>query len=58
MDGARVLTYGGKEARQITKLFKDTNLKTGFCTHNTKEKILKPTPQTDKYKQSSNYQMK
>jgi hypothetical protein len=58
MDDAHILTYGGKEARQIMKLFKDTNLKTGFCTHNTKENILKPTPQIHKYKQSSIYQMK
>jgi hypothetical protein len=37
--------YSGKEVRQITKLFEDTNLKTLFCTHNTIEVIIKPTPQ-------------
>jgi hypothetical protein len=51
-------TYCGKEVRQITKLFKDTQLKIAFHTRNTINNILKHHIQTDKYNNSGIYQMK
>jgi hypothetical protein len=38
-------TYIGKETRHITKLFKNTEVKTAFRTNNTIKRILKPKPQ-------------
>jgi hypothetical protein len=50
--------YCGKEVLQITKLFKDTQLKIAFRTRNTINNILKHHTQTDKYNNSGIYQMK
>jgi hypothetical protein len=47
-----------KEVRQITKLFKDTQLKVAFRTRNTINNILKHYAQIDKYNNSGIYQMK
>jgi hypothetical protein len=42
-------TYCGKEVRQITKLFKNMQLKVAFRTQNTINSILKHHLQTDEY---------
>jgi hypothetical protein len=41
-------TYYGKEVRQITKLFKNTQLRVAFRTQNTINNIVKHHTQTDK----------
>jgi CTP:phosphocholine cytidylyltransferase-like protein len=51
-------TYRGKETRKITKLFKDTHVKTSFRKQNTAQNITKHHPQTDKYNTTGIYQMK
>jgi hypothetical protein len=51
-------TYCGKEVRQITKIFKDTQLNTVFRTQNTIENILRHKTKTEKYDSSGVYQMK
>jgi hypothetical protein len=51
-------TYSGKEVRQITKLFKYTNLEIAFRTHNTTENVLNLTSQIDEYKQRGIYLIK
>jgi hypothetical protein len=51
-------TYYGKEIRQISKLFKDTQLKIVLCTGNTISNILKHHTQTDKYNNSGIYQIR
>jgi hypothetical protein len=51
-------TYCGKEVRQITKLFKNTQMRAAFLTKNTISNILKHNTQTDKYNNSAIYQMK
>jgi hypothetical protein len=40
-------TYIGKETRQITKLFKNTRVKTTFRTNNTIKRIQKPKSQIE-----------
>jgi hypothetical protein len=45
--------HGGKEVRQSREVFKDINLNVSFCIRNTVDNILKPTPQTEKCKQSA-----
>jgi hypothetical protein len=43
-------TYNGKETKQITKLFKDTNIKIAYKTRNTIQKLTKKQhTQSDKY---------
>jgi regulator of PEP synthase PpsR (kinase-PPPase family) len=42
-------TYCGKEVRQMTKLFKNTQIRVAFCTKNTISNILKHNTQADKY---------
>jgi hypothetical protein len=51
-------TYCGKEVRQITKIFKDTQLNIAFRTQNTVENILRHKTKTEKYDSSGIYQMK
>jgi hypothetical protein len=51
-------TYCGKEVRQITKLFKNTQIRVAFHAKNTISNILKHHAQTDKYNNSGTYQMK
>jgi hypothetical protein len=51
-------TYCGKDVRQISKLFKDTQLEIAFLTKNTVNNILKHRVQTGKYNNSGIYQMK
>jgi hypothetical protein len=51
-------TYCCTEVRQVTKIFKDTQLKIAFCTQNTIENILRHQTKTDKYVNSGIYQMK
>jgi hypothetical protein len=43
-----MFTYCGKEVRQITKLFKNTQIRVAFRTKNTISNILKHSTQTDK----------
>jgi chromosome condensin MukBEF complex kleisin-like MukF subunit len=50
--------YCGKKVRQITKLFKETQLKITFRTNNTINNILKHYVPTEKYNNSGIYQMK
>jgi len=52
-------TYIGKETRQVTKLFKNTNVKVAYMTNNNLEKLLKPqnTPQPNKYEKNGVYQL-
>jgi hypothetical protein len=52
------LTYCGKEVRQITKLFKNTQLRVAFRTQSTVNSILKHHEQIDKYNSSGIYLMK
>jgi hypothetical protein len=40
------------------KLFKETQIKVAFQTRNTIQNIVKPYPQTDKYKKNGIYQIK
>jgi hypothetical protein len=40
------ITYCGNEVRKITKLFKNTQLRIAFLTHNTIKNILKHHNQT------------
>jgi hypothetical protein len=42
-------TYSGKQIRKITKVFKNTKIKTAFRTQNTIQNILQAKTQTDKY---------
>jgi hypothetical protein len=51
-------TYGGKEIRKTTKLFRDTQMKITFRTTNTIQNILRHQPLIDKYNRSGIYQMK
>jgi hypothetical protein len=51
-------TYCGKEVRQITKIFKDTQLNLAFRTQNTVENILRHKTKTEKCDNSGVYQMK
>jgi hypothetical protein len=53
-----IFTYCGKEVRQITKIFKDTQLSVAFRTQNTIENILRQKTETEKYDNSGVYQMK
>jgi hypothetical protein len=50
--------YCGKEVRQITKLFKDTQLKIAFRTRNMINNILKHHESTEKYNNRGIYRMK
>jgi hypothetical protein len=45
-------TYSGKEAKQITKLFKDTHIKIAYKTQNTIQKVTKQHTQSEKYNNS------
>jgi ribosomal protein S8E len=53
------LTYIGKETKYITKLFKDSAIKTTFTTNNTITKILtiKSEPPKNQYDNSGIYQL-
>jgi arginyl-tRNA--protein-N-Asp/Glu arginylyltransferase len=54
-------TYIGKETRHITKLFKNTKVKTAFRTNNIIKRILKPKPQIEhgnKYNSPGVYKLK
>jgi hypothetical protein len=51
-------TYCGKEVRQITKIFKDTQLNLAFRTQNMIENILRHKTKTEKYDTSGVYRMK
>lgn len=51
-------TYVGEETRNITKLFKDTQLKLAFQTKSTTQNILKQYTWWDKYNGSGIYQIK
>jgi hypothetical protein len=53
-----IFSYCGKEVRQITKHFKNTQLKIHFGTKITINNVLKYHTQTDKYNSSCMYQMK
>ena len=52
-------TYAGKETRNITKLFKNTNVKIAFSTNNTIEKLLRTEHRSakDKYEKSGIYRL-
>jgi len=52
-------TYIGKERRQVTKLFKNTNVKVAYMTKNNLEKLLKPqyTPQSNRCEKNGVYQL-
>jgi hypothetical protein len=51
-------TYCSKDVRQITKIFKDTQLNIAFRTQNTIENLLRHKTKTEKYNSSGVYQMK
>jgi hypothetical protein len=54
-------TYIGKESRHITKLFKNTVVKTTLRTNNTIKRILKPKPKIEhgnKYNSPGVYKLK
>jgi hypothetical protein len=56
-----MFTNVGKETRHITKLFKNTTVKTAFRTNNTIKRILKPKPLIElgnKYNSSGVYKLK
>jgi hypothetical protein len=43
---------------EITKHFKEANIKNAFRTKNTIQNLVKPRPQRDEYEQSGVYQMR
>jgi hypothetical protein len=50
-------SHSGKETKQITKLFKDTNIKIAYKTRNTIQNLTKQHIQSEKYN-SGIYQLK
>jgi hypothetical protein len=51
-------TYYGKRTKEITKLFKETNIKIAFRTKNTIQNSVKPRIQQDEYEEGGMYQMR
>jgi hypothetical protein len=47
-----------QRSKTITKIFKNTRIKIAFRTQNTRQNILQPHIQTDKYSRSSIYKLK
>jgi hypothetical protein len=53
-----IFTYSGKETKNITKLFKETQIGIAFRTRNTVQNVVKPCTQIDRHGRNGVYRMK
>jgi hypothetical protein len=53
-----IFIYYGRETKEITKLFKEANIKIAFRTKNTIRNLVMPHPQQEEYEQSGIHQMR